>query len=288
MDFKPITLDDRDWITKAVAESGTCSCEVTFGNLFSWGNDGGVKAANVEGTLICKHGSSFSVPFGKNRDAAFDALLALPKRKTWKLYGISENDFAWLEQKLGKIEPRFDREWSDYLYSGEKLATLSGKKLAAKRNHINAFERENPDWHTEDITKENMDAVLAFHQKWIEANREHADCSFVHELEMDGVLLENYFDLGMEGLILYAGDDIVAYSFGEPITPECYCVHVEKALSDVRGAYPLINREFVRRYCAGYSLVNREDDSGEEGLRKAKLSYYPECVLNKYEIKIER
>ena len=163
---------------------------------------------------------------------------------------------------------------------------MTGKKLAAKRNHINAFEKAYPKWHTEPITKENIGAVREFHKLWC-TSREIGE-NLEEELDAANLLLSDYFELGLQGLALYAGGNIVAYSFGEPITEETYCVHIEKALSDVRGAYPLINREFVRTYCKDYLYVNREDDSGEAGLRKAKMSYKPYRIVHKYQAEMEK
>ena len=288
MEFKKVSPADRVWMQKAVSDAGRFSCEFSFGNLFSWGNSAGITAAEVCGTLICKMGNGYSLPMGQNRDEAFERLMALPKKAPWQLFGVSESDFDWLSRKIGAFTPRYERAWSDYIYSTDSLAGLKGKKLAAKRNHINAFLREHPVWHTEDITPQNMPAVRAFRRRWIEQNAAHGDESFRYELQMSEMMLEHFFEIGLQGLVLYAGEDIVAFSFGEPISPDCYCVHVEKALAQVRGAYPLINREFVRRYCGGYGYVNREDDSGEPGLRQAKLSYEPAMILHKYEITMEK
>lgn len=286
MDFHPVTPADQHWIRAALQGTGRMNCEESFANLFTWGNAFGMTVAEVEGCLICKIGDSYSLPIGKNREAAMPQALDLYGEGRFTLFGLEAQDFAYLEKYFAHIRGRYERRWSDYIYLRENLENLTGKKLAAKRNHINAFEREHPDWHTEPITRENMASVRAFHELW--SRSREIDENLEEELDAAELLLENYFDLGLEGLVLYAGEQIVAYSFGEPITEETYCVHVEKALPDVRGAYPLINREFVRTYCKDYKYINREDDSGESGLRKAKMSYAPYRIVHKYEAEMEK
>lgn len=96
--------------------------------------------------------------------------------------------------------------------------------------------------------------------------------------------LDNFEELGYCGLILYKNGEICAYSYGEPINADTFCVHVEKADAEVRGAYQMINREFVRTFCEEYLYINREDDAGDEGLRRAKLSYYPTDLGRKFRI----
>ena len=286
MDFHKVSPTDQHWIRAALRGTGRKNCEECFANLYTWGNDFGMEVAEVEGCLICKIGESYSLPIGTNRDAAMGKAMELYGDGRFTLFGLEAQDFAFLEQNFRHIRGSYDRRWSDYVYLRESLENLTGKKLAAKRNHINAFEREHPDWHTEAITQENMSAVRAFHELW--SNSREIDENLEEELDAAELLLNNYFELGLQGLVLYARAEIVAYSFGEPITEETYCVHVEKALSDVRGAYPLINREFVRTYCRDYKYINREDDSGEKGLRKAKMSYCPCMIVHKYEAEMEK
>ena len=285
MEFRKIGAEDADWIRAASFASRRRNCELSFGNLYSWGDRAGFLIADADGTLVAKYEDMFSVPVGAARDAALDEILAQSGGKV-TLFDVSGDELPWLEKRLGKLDISYDRRWSDYLYLSERLATLTGKKLAAKRNHINAFLRENEEWHTEPVTPDNIGDVLAFRDEWTKENEDHADVSFRVEMQMGRRQMDVFFESGMQGLILYTGGRIVAYSYGEPLCGSTYCVHAEKALASVRGAYPLINREFVRRYCGNYEYVNREDDSGEEGLRQAKLSYDPVDILHKYMVKV--
>ncbi len=286
MDFHKVSLADRDWVRAVMAQTNHKSCEESFANLYTWGNEFGMEIARVEDTLVCRLGDRYSLPIGLRREQALQQVLALYPTEKVAMFGIEAEDFAFLERHFRHIRAFYDRRWSDYLYKREQLCDLTGKKLAAKRNHINAFERDYPDWYTSPITPDNLPAVMEFHRRW--AEQREMDENLAEELAAAEIELGRYFEMGLEGLVLYAGGEPVAYSYGEPITDQTYCVHVEKALAEVRGAYPMINREFVRTYCDGYTYINREDDSGEKGLRKAKLSYGPAIILHKYEAEMEK
>ena len=92
----------------------------------------------------------------------------------------------------------------------------------------------------------------------------------------------HYFDLDLQGGLLRVGDRPVAYTIGSRLTEDSYMVHFEKAFADVQGAYPMINQQFIQHISTQYQWINRQDDMGEEGLRKAKLSYYPAKILDKH------
>ena len=166
-----------------------------------------------------------------------------------------------------------DRDAFDYLYEIDTLAELTGKKYQAKRNHINRFVENWPQWYTQAVTPDNLDVCRALTDAWCQA----------HDAAGDRRALEKAFEhfeaLGFEGIILYAEPDRpVAFSLGNRISRDTFDVNFEKAFADVQGAYPMINREFARHVRAAHPEIrylNREDDMGVEGLRKAKESYHP-------------
>ena len=94
--------------------------------------------------------------------------------------------------------------------------------------------------------------------------------------------LDKFFELGFTGGVLRVDGQVVAYTFGEPLSDKVFCTHVEKAFADMRGGYPAINQMFAENALSSYKLINREEDTGSEGLRKAKESYYPAVLLPKY------
>jgi len=180
---------------------------------------------------------------------------------------------------------RFDykavRDSFDYVYESEKLISLSGKKLQSKRNYINRF-KELPNWQYEELTDDKIQEVIGFNSKWCK----EVDCDKNESLGWESCAvakcLTNYPNLNLKGGILRTDGEIVAYTIGEPINSDTVIIHIEKAFAEVKGAYPMINREFAERVASDYKYINREDDAGDQGLRQAKESYCPVFMQEKY------
>jgi hypothetical protein len=184
-----------------------------------------------------------------------------------------------------KFEFALERNSADYVYSAQSLKTLVGKKLSGKRNHINRFVENYPEWVYEPLTEKNMAEAREMDDAWCR----QAGCTDDDGLRKETCAVlqafKNFFDLKMDGGLLRADGKVVAFSMGDPLNETTYHVHFEKAFAEVQGAYPMINKQFVIHNCENYLYVNREDDAGDEGLRKAKLSYVPLRLIEKYSAK---
>lgn len=289
IEFKPITLEDREWMTEKFQQANYKGCEYTFANNFIWRESYHAQTALVEECLIIKSGSEgayyVSYPIGNgNKRKAIETLIEDAKEKNvvFRMRGILEEQKQELEEMFGnQFLLSTDRNESDYIYSAEKLATLSGKKLHGKRNHIARF-KDCEDWSYEPITEYNIQACYQMNEEWCERNECAMHKSLRKEMCAVKEAFEHFFELKLQGGMLIREKKVVAYSIGEPLSSDTYVVHIEKAFSDIQGAYPMINQQFVIHLCQNYMYVNREDDTGDEGLRKAKLSYYPEIILDKY------
>lgn len=283
LEFRKLTLADRAWVHEILYRADRHGCEYSFANLYLWiCRSGGV--ARV-GDFICP------AVFGKKRSIwlwpagegdVFPVLEelrrdAMERGLPFVLAGVTEEDIPVLEGLYpGKFAIEFHRDSCDYRYPIEKLCELSGKKLQSKRNHINRFLQEHPAWRTEEITEENLPLCRKITADWA---KNHEDG------ENEVALLEHVFshreEMGMEGILLLDGDTPLGFSMGNRITETMFDVNFEKAYADVQGAYPLVNREFARYVRGKYpeiTTLNREDDMGLEGLRKAKESYHPDLL----------
>ena len=171
----------------------------------------------------------------------------------------------------------------DYIYETENLTNLSGKKFHGKRNHIARF-MDDDDWEYETLSSENVQECIDMNNNWIQKKYDEDAWSQEVQDEYDVVknALIDYKRLGLVGGVLRKYGEVVAFELGEPLCDDTFVVHFEKAYADVQGAYPMINKQFVQHECQDYKYVNREEDDGEEGLRKAKLSYHPDILLEKY------
>ena len=293
--FKRPELSDRPWAEELLSKEGSRACEHNFASIFLWATAYPQKIARVGGRLVVQMlggpGLSHLFPMGSGPLApALEAAKedALANGVPLTLICITAEQKAQLEREFpGRFVFEEDRDGWDYLYSAEKLAELSGKKLHGKRNHIHRFCERYPDWMFEPITGENLAECRAMEQEWFRQQEEEgrADATLHKEREAVHIALENMEALGLTGGLIRAEGKVLAFSLGSRTTADCYNVHFEKAFGDIQGAYAVINREmarWVRNTWPETVYINREDDMGLEGLRRAKLSYYPELLLEKY------
>lgn len=292
LEFHPIAITDRDWINPLLAASDFQGSEYSFTNNFIWGPQYHIEVCRFEERYLVKSGktsSSFLFPAGRSDlKSAVEALL-IHCRETeteFHMHGICETAKEELERCFPE---RFvfseDRDNFDYIYTSQSLISLAGKKLHAKRNHINQFKLGN--WSFEKITEENQADCLRMNSEWCAENGCDEDPSKRNEVCAIQRAFRHYDTLGLVGGLLRLDGRVVAYTLGEPLNSNTFIVHVEKAFSEVRGAYPTINNQFVTACAGEYLYVNREEDMGIEGLRKAKLSYQPEILLTKYTAKLK-
>ena len=290
INFTTITLDKKDLYAPYLRCGSHRGCAYSFVNLYLWGRQ---SAAIVEDTLVVfsqfDRKSVYTFPCGCGDPApALAALMEDAKARgiPCRLVGLTQDDCAALERLYpGKLRYHFDRDTFDYVYDINELADLPGRKFQKKRNHLNRFRQQNPDHILEPITAENMHEVRALIEKWY-ALREKADPHSDFHLERAAIkkALRHKEELGMEGLLLRTNDGVVAMTLGSHLSDDTFDVHFEKALDIADGAYPAINNGFARYLRDKYpqlKYLNREDDLGIEGLRKAKLSYNPHHMVEK-------
>lgn len=293
IEFKRPELEDKDIITSYFEKAPSRSCERTFVNVYLWSRHYKVKYAVIEDALIFKsedRGMAFAYPAGEPEHVkkALEFLIEYCKEREcpFILYNVTPEMFAQLEGWYpGRFTVEYDRDIADYVYESEKLATLAGKKLHGKRNHINKFKSLYPDWTYEELNDDNVEDCFQMALKWRNKNGCEDDPEKNAEMCVTLNSLRLYKELGLKGGVLKVDGRIIAFTVGEPLCGDTFVVHIEKAFADVEGAYPMINQQFVQHECADYTYVNREEDTGAEGLRKAKLSYRPAFLEEKGVVK---
>jgi Uncharacterized conserved protein len=290
--FKPVSIEDREWITELTKCEDSRSADFCFGNIFMWDKTYIQYVGRIEMRLIAmpayKEHPFFSFPIGcGSLVPVIDTLREHSQRHNFpfSLMGVTEEHRQELEVLYpGKFEFMEDRDHADYIYLAEKLATLSGKKLHGKRNHINRF-IEDGNWSFEPMSSESAVECLAMLDTWTLESRDVLDVGLSAEHHAIQQAVEFFDALEMEGGILRRDGRLIAFTMGEKINSDTFNIHFEKAYPDIQGAYPMINREFVRHIMEKHPeivYINREDDMGIENLRQAKMSYHPEFLVKKF------
>lgn len=290
IDFQAFSLENKpeyDALRRKVPERG---CEYGFVNLFLWGRQ---KCAFLHGHYVFfsqfHRRSVYLFPMGEgDKKAALDAVIADARKRgiPCRFTGMLAKDCGLLEELYpGKFHYHHDRDSFDYVYHIDDLAELKGKKFQKKRNHLNRFWATHPDAVLTPITPENLERCKALVEKWYALRLEndpHAD--FKMEQVAIRRALANWEALGLEGLLLSVDGEDVAMTVGSTFGGDTFDIHFEKALDIADGAYAAINNGFARYLREKYpqvSYLNREEDMGLEGLRKAKLSYNPHHLIEK-------
>lgn len=287
-EWKEITEAERELFQEFYEKEQSRSCEHSFTNNLLWSPFYGTRYCVIEGNLVFKSGEeklSVSFPIGKNRvRKTVDKLLQYfeEENRPFSMHSVTPEQFELLTQMYpGKFRITYDRDWADYIYESEKLISLSGKKLHGKRNHINNFIRAYPDYRYERIDAGNKKECIELAQNWREENGCDSDPEKNEEFCVTLRALKELETLNLTGGLIRADGRVVAFSIGEKLCGDTFVVHIEKAYADIQGAYPIINQQFVLHEAADYRYINREEDTGAEGLRKAKLSYYPVFLQEK-------
>lgn len=289
--FHNIKIEDKEWYNKCLVESGNKGSGFSFANIYAWAGEFKTQLAKVGHCGVCRYYSKeekryyYTMPIGGgDRRKEFQELLEAVRihGQDVLLGELEEKDVVFLQENYpGQFEIEEYRDGWDYVYAKEDLAFLKGKKYAGKRNHIHRFE-DDEDWHYEELNRSNMSECKEMAEKWYEAALENDNDDSLMERSALLRLFDGFEEFALTGGVLYKKEKVVAFTVGEPLNQDTYHVMIEKAYKEVQGAYPMINREYVRSQMEGYHWVNREEDLGIPGLRKGKESYHPAFMVKKY------
>ncbi|MFZ5988664.1 MAG: DUF2156 domain-containing protein [Bacillota bacterium] len=295
LDFKEIDIYDKPLFDKYLLEYKPRASEMNFTNFFMWRNFYKFKFIEIS-NLLCiisvpDNGEPFAfIPIGMHTPEGFrgtvfrimDYFFENGWRPVFKR--VEEEKVQLFKEYLNfACEVVFDRDSSDYVYLTEELINLKGKKFDGKRNHINKFKKLY-EYEYIRMSNEHIDECIRINEEWC-AQR---SCDTHKELYCEKIanneLLKNFSKLGCKGALIKVNGRIEGYTIGEVLNNDTAVIHIEKASSDIRGLYTIINQQFCENEWRDMTYINREQDLGIEGLRKAKLSYNPVRMTNKYSV----
>ena len=291
MQLKKLTIEDRELFLKIQPENEIHTQYMSFTNLFLWKD-----CENIEYFCYEDFPVVTGLDFEQKRyfmlpEKLFvsDELICFIKTNFKDAHRIvalaSEQKDNIDENILEKYEIIHDRNMDNYIYLSQNLATLSGKKLHSKRNHINNF-KKSYNYEFCLLSDENINEVMEFLEEWYK-KRIPDDETLLYEMTAVFNGLKFRKELGMKGAFIRTDGKIIAFTMGDKMTSDMAVIHFEKADTDYKGSYAVINMEFVKNCWKDVTYINREDDMGLEGLRKSKLSYYPFMLKESYTLMLE-
>ena len=296
MTFHQLALSDREAMQAVTLPSGRRNCNYTFANLVGWQFWYYTEVCVLENAVVLRYTfdgrRAYMVCTSEELslqliEALFDdsngdlTLIGLEDSQVAQLSTIKVPLALWRgvrgEASPFSISVEPVRNQYDYIYRRTDLATLHGRHLDAKRNHINRFRAEHPDFEYRPLAPEFFDECRRLTEIWQE-EKDASDTIDVEKYVME-TIFSNWDALGMTGGSIFVDGRMVAFTYGSAVTTDTLDVCVEKADRHVEGAFAIINQQFAEHLPEQYIYLNREEDMGIPGLRQAKLSYHPEILL---------
>jgi hypothetical protein len=307
--FKDVTTADKEIVQRFTLWGERQNCDLSFANIISWKFLYNTQFSIVDDYLVFR--------FYAGHHLAYMMPLAKPKKQEDGTYKVEPCDECsvnvvrairddaiamghpflllgvcnYMRDIIEKAFPDTfnitpSRDFSDYIYTRDKLANLSGKKLQSKRNHINKFKSLYPNYEYKELTPELIPQCIELEKQWRKISKEdmnddELDEGLSEELRSMMRAFNRWDRLDLTGGTIWVDGKLVAFTFGCPINQNTFDVCVEKADVNYEGAFTIINQEFVRHLPEKYYYINREEDMGDEGLRHAKMSYKPDILLEK-------
>ncbi len=292
LEFKEIKIEDIEVISPYLHAYPSRQCDRAPGTVAMWRNVYGYKYAIKDGTIVFSfeidNETAYTHPIGRNPGLIFKELEKLNVSKgELRLCSVNNSELPEVLKLYPQAECCKNRDWFDYLYEKEALTNLTGRKYNTPRNHINKFKKLYSDWCFEEITTDNVEEVIKFTDSFTYGSDKGEDAYTEKNLCVE--VLNNYAKFAFIGGVLRVNGKIIGWSAGEKIGDTLIC-HIEKADITYHGAYQMLTNQFLRYFAANdpeIKFINREDDSGDLGLRKAKLAYNPCELIEKNCLKIK-
>lgn len=295
MDFTEITLQSKPEFDHYIGQYHPQISELTFTNFFAWRYFYKFRYAIIAGLLCviavpCKSEPFAFMPFGNVNDEnfgiAYQELRQYFAGRGWRFAfkKITQEELAFFNSRVKSEESIvYDRDNCDYLYYSTDLIGLRGKKYDGKRNHINKF-KKNHSYEYVPLECSLLEECNRIMEEWCKEKNCNCQNGDYCERQANLELLRNYKTLGCKGALIKMDGNFEAFTVGEMLSKDTAVIHIEKAKNTIDGLFTLINQQFAEKEWGGTTYINREQDLGLEGMRKAKLSYHPVKLIDKYTV----
>lgn len=287
LEFREIDISDKLWIKEILQKSDYRGCEYSFANNMAWKRLANTEICRFNDFYICRSdcedgGYSFTFPAGTGDiKQVLDEMKKYSETKGYplRLWNVSPAQEKLISELGFHTNITITEDSYDYIYLSEELISLKGRKFHKKRNHLKKSELYN--WEYSAITEKDFDECIVFctsNYNSVSGNESH---SAIAEQYAINTYFSYFNEMELSGGIIRCDGKIIALSIGERLNSDTFCVHIEKADTDYQGSYPLINQKFAEHSAYAFKYINREEDMGLEGLRKAKRSYNPVFMVEK-------
>jgi len=293
-----LSLDDKELIEKYVDKNKLESYEYLFSSLYMWRKLNNVKYAIINDALVIEKseegkGTFYAQPLKYNNEDLVNIVDTLMERNNDftdrdYLFGDVDEDFIKNLKKYAdlKFEVIEDVDDFEYVYMTNDLIELKGKKYHGKKNHVNSFEKTY-EYEVKSIDNDKViKDCLALLHKWHEEVAVTVDKEMLMEIDAIKDLFSELHFFDLKSIAIYVEDELVGFAVGERVNEKMAVIHVERGETAYKGVYSFLNKKFLTESFSDTEFVNRQEDTGNEGLRKAKQSYHPAKMVKKYLVKV--
>lgn len=291
--FQPFKIEHKPIIEQYLKTYRFNCSEFTFTNFIIWGQDDKIQWAEHSDVLYImlkfgSHPAFMFPPIPRDINSQYDKVIDVALKHFYELGTLPRFRSVctpFLDLFI-KHCPQFsivpDRNTFDYIYKAEDLINLAGRKYHSKRNHVNQFTSQY-DYEFSELSVSDADKCMELYMSWLK-DKDISEPGILGEMKAIKFLLPNMDKLGVKCGGIYVNSKLVAFSLGEIVRDDLAIIHIEKADATYVGLYAVINQQFAANCFSGVNYINREEDMGIPGMRKAKLSYHPEMLVEKYDV----
>lgn len=292
LEFRDITITDKERITSALNKSQFMGCEYSFSNNMAWRRLGDSQISFFKDFYICcSFRSEDKIPrfFFPSGGGSYKEVLSAMKEyayslgKPLRVAGITEPYLDMLNEMLpDEFTVDTDEGDWDYIYNSAELIDLPGRKFHSKRNHLARYNELGAEFSL--MSEKDFDDCITFSTMEYNSRSSESEHSFIAEQYAINTYFNYFHELDLMGGVIRINGNVAAFTIGDRLNNETFCIHIEKADTNYNGIYAGINNSFAKAAAAGYKYINREEDLGLEGLRRSKRSYNPAFLLKKYTV----
>ena len=290
LEFKKITIEDKSWITNLLKFSDFMGAEYSFSNNMAWQrlSDSLITRYKDFYTVLMPENDTFmfTYPAGQGDYVEIINLLREYSKVNGKkcaIFGVTKESLPLFESSFkGEFQCHYLEDSSDYVYSATDLINLKGRKYHSKRNHLKKMERYN--WTYNRLSKKDFEDCIKFSTDLYNQKGDFNNHSAIVEQYAIDTFFRYFDEFNLMGITIRIDERLVAFSIGEKLNSNTVVVHIEKADTSFNGLYVLVNNLFAKEFCNSPDIkyINREEDLGIEGIRKAKQSYHPVFRIEKH------
>lgn len=291
--FREITVADKPLFDRYACAAQVRNCDMTFANIYCWQPFYRSEWAIVEEFLVVRFRLdggdrlAYMQPLSGNNNPDFSPIIPLlsgdasSMGQPLRFAGLTPEGVEVLRRySPGEFAFAASRDYADYIYAADDLRNLPGRRYQPKRNHINRFSNEN-EFRYLPLSADYAEECLQLTERWSEG-RSDEDATIAAEREAMIRAFENFDTLELHGGAICVNGELAAFTYGSQACGDTFVTHIEKANTKFNGIFATINALFARSLSESVQFINREEDMGIEGLRKAKLSYHPVAVEPKW------